>query len=55
VLVELFRMPPKDYKPFLNFLRKHECHMPFQRFRTMANRQDDLDKRESRGRISAAS
>jgi hypothetical protein len=27
-------MPPSDYKRFLNFLRKHECHVPFQRFRT---------------------
>jgi transcriptional regulator with PAS, ATPase and Fis domain len=34
VLVQLFNMPPADYKRFLNFLRKHECHVPFQRFRT---------------------
>jgi transcriptional regulator with PAS, ATPase and Fis domain len=34
VLVQLFNMPPSDYKRFLNFLRKHECHVPFQRFRT---------------------
>jgi transcriptional regulator with PAS, ATPase and Fis domain len=34
VLVQLFNMPPTDYKRFLNFLRKHECHVPFQRFRT---------------------
>src|SRR5262245_62120045 len=34
VLVQLFNMPPNDYKRFLNFLRKHECHVPFQRFRT---------------------
>jgi hypothetical protein len=33
VLVELFNMPPTDYKRFLNFLRKHQCHMPFQQFR----------------------
>jgi transcriptional regulator with PAS, ATPase and Fis domain len=33
VLVELFNMPPGDYKRFLNFLRKHQCHMPFQQFR----------------------
>jgi transcriptional regulator with PAS, ATPase and Fis domain len=32
-LVELFHMPPGDYKRFLNFLRKHQCHMPFQQFR----------------------
>jgi transcriptional regulator with PAS, ATPase and Fis domain len=34
VLVQLFNMPAADYKRFLNFLRKHECHVPFQRFRT---------------------
>jgi hypothetical protein len=34
ILVQLFNMPPSDYKRFLNFLRKHECHVPFQRFRT---------------------
>ena len=33
-LIELFNMPPADYKRFLNFLRKHQCHMPFQQFRT---------------------
>ena len=32
-LLELFHMPPADYKRFLNFLRKHQCHMPFQQFR----------------------
>jgi transcriptional regulator with PAS, ATPase and Fis domain len=32
-LVELFHMAPSDYKRFLNFLRKHQCHMPFQQFR----------------------
>ncbi len=36
VLVSLFNMPPTDYKRFLNFLRKHDCHMPFQRFRSAA-------------------
>jgi len=34
VLVQLFNMAPDDYKRFLNFLRKHECHVPFRRFRT---------------------
>jgi DNA-binding NtrC family response regulator len=35
VLVQLFNMAPDDYKRFLNFLRKHECHVPFRRFRTV--------------------
>jgi transcriptional regulator with PAS, ATPase and Fis domain len=32
-LVRLFNMPDDDYKRFLNFLSKHECRIPFQRFR----------------------
>jgi DNA-binding NtrC family response regulator len=34
VLIELFNMSPNDYKRVLNFLRKHNCHMPFQKFRS---------------------
>jgi transcriptional regulator with GAF, ATPase, and Fis domain len=34
LLVQLFNMKAEDYKRFLNFLRKHQCHMPFQQFRT---------------------
>ena len=33
MLLDLFNMEPSDYKRFLNFLRKHQCHMPFQQFR----------------------
>ena len=33
-LVALLNMPPQDYKAFLTFLRKHDCHMAFQRFRS---------------------
>jgi len=33
LLVQLFNMPEPDYKRFLSFLRKHDCHLPFQRFR----------------------
>ena len=35
LLVQLFNMPADDYKKFLGFLRKHDCHLPFQRFRTV--------------------
>ena len=35
-LVALFNMPSEDYKRFLGFLRKHNCHLPFQRFRTVS-------------------
>jgi transcriptional regulator with PAS, ATPase and Fis domain len=34
MLVELLNMPPHDYKRFLGFLRKHDCHVPFARFRS---------------------
>jgi transcriptional regulator with PAS, ATPase and Fis domain len=45
VLVELFNMAPGDYKRFLNFLRKHQCHMPFQQFRGNLARPDgSLDR-----------
>lgn len=35
-LVEAFNMPAADYKRFLSFLRKYDCHLPFQRFRSAA-------------------
>jgi DNA-binding NtrC family response regulator len=38
LLVQLFNMPTEDYKRFLGFLRKHDCHLPFQRFRTVPSR-----------------
>jgi transcriptional regulator with PAS, ATPase and Fis domain len=41
LLVRLFNMDPADYKRFLNFLRKHHCHMPFQAYRNaMPDRRD---------------
>jgi transcriptional regulator with PAS, ATPase and Fis domain len=40
LLVQRFNMPPSDYKRFLRFLRKHDCHLPFQRFRTFPVRSD---------------
>jgi transcriptional regulator with GAF, ATPase, and Fis domain len=33
LLVQLFNIAPNDYKRFLSFLRKHDCHLPFQQFR----------------------
>jgi hypothetical protein len=35
LLVEMFNMPQSDYRRFLGFLRKHDCNMPFQRYRMM--------------------
>jgi transcriptional regulator with GAF, ATPase, and Fis domain len=46
LLVQLFNMPNEDYKRFLSFLRKHDCHLPFQKFRTVPVRVRSLVARE---------
>jgi hypothetical protein len=33
IVARLFNLEPRDYKRFLNFLRKHECQLPFEEFR----------------------
>ena len=45
LLVELFNMPPSDYKRFLNFLRKHDCQVAFQRYRAVSNASSTLPGR----------
>jgi transcriptional regulator with GAF, ATPase, and Fis domain len=37
-MVRLFNMPDDDYKRLLNFLRKHEAHLPIHEFRVMTPR-----------------
>jgi transcriptional regulator with PAS, ATPase and Fis domain len=37
IMVQLFNMDIADYKKFLNFLRKHECQMPFKQYRQIIN------------------
>ena len=44
ILVDLFAMAPEDYKRFLNFLRKHECQVPFQKYRTLPGRGDPIEE-----------
>ena len=39
MLVAYFNMPQEDYKKFLNFLRKYQCHVPFQRFRMLPSKE----------------
>jgi transcriptional regulator with PAS, ATPase and Fis domain len=34
-LVQLFNMPSDDYKRLLNFLRKHQCQIGYQQFRSV--------------------
>jgi DNA-binding NtrC family response regulator len=49
MLVTMFNMPEKDYKRFLHFLRKYQCHVPFQEFRMMrTNVPDRLVQHEQR-------
>jgi hypothetical protein len=40
-LVQSFNLDADDYKRFLNFLRKYQCHMPFQQFRAARVRLTD--------------
>jgi DNA-binding NtrC family response regulator len=43
-LVQSFNLEQSDYKRFLNFLRKYQCHMPFQRFRSARIRVDEQNR-----------
>ena len=45
-LVQSFNLQQTDYKRFLNFLRKYQCHMPFQRFRSARIRGDEPTRDE---------
>jgi two-component system, NtrC family, nitrogen regulation response regulator NtrX len=33
IVARLFNLQPSDYKRFLNFLRKHDCRLPFKEYR----------------------
>jgi len=33
IVARIFNMEPHDYKRFLNFLRKHDCQLPFKQYR----------------------
>jgi two-component system response regulator AtoC len=37
IMVQLFNMEAGDYKKFLNFLRKHQCQLPFKDFRQVTH------------------
>jgi hypothetical protein len=50
MLVDLLNMPPSDYKRFLGFLRKHDCHVPFARFRSAEFRRSDSLRDSTAGR-----
>lgn len=48
LLVRLFNMDAADYKRFLNFLRKHHCHMPFQAYRNALPERRDFVATDTR-------
>jgi transcriptional regulator with PAS, ATPase and Fis domain len=37
IMVQLFNMDSGDYKKFLNFLRKHQCQLPFKEYRQITH------------------
>jgi DNA-binding NtrC family response regulator len=49
LLVDVFNMKTDDYKRFLAFLKQHDCHLPFQRFRAL-RAPADHSRRASAGR-----
>ena len=44
LLVQLFNLRPDDYKRFLSFLRKYECQLPFQKYRSLPSRAEIVHK-----------
>ena len=42
LLLEVFNLAPNDYKRLLGFLRKHQCHMPFHKFRAVTVRAEQI-------------
>jgi DNA-binding NtrC family response regulator len=54
MLVELFNMDRGDYKRFLNFLRKHDCQLPFADFRAVKSWHRDVSDIRPRSRNLAS-
>ena len=52
LVLQLFNMPAEDYKAFLNFLRKHQCHMPFFKFRCLPAPPAQADAVEAQSRLA---
>jgi transcriptional regulator with PAS, ATPase and Fis domain len=46
-MAQLFNVPA-DYKRLLNFLRKYQCHLPIQEFRTISVERPDMPERLAR-------
>jgi hypothetical protein len=48
LLTQLSNMGDEDYKKFLNFLRKYDCHLPFQLFRVAPGRSASASSSQNR-------
>ena len=48
MLVTMFNIPDQDYKRFLHFLRKYQCHVPFQEFRMIRSNVPDGPPKDER-------
>jgi DNA-binding NtrC family response regulator len=46
MLTALFNIEARDYKRLLGFLRKYQCHMPFQKFRSASVRPARIDDQD---------
>jgi hypothetical protein len=49
MVARIFNMEPRDYKRFLNFLRKHDCQVPFKEYRRYGDEGGATDKGEADG------
>src|SRR5207237_4947596 len=49
IVAQLFNLETRDYKKFLNFLRKHECQLPFRPYREghSSQQQDSLSRKSN--------
>jgi hypothetical protein len=43
IVLMMFGMPLTDYKRFLGFLQKYQCHIPFQGFRIVSQKEAAID------------
>jgi transcriptional regulator with PAS, ATPase and Fis domain len=51
ILTGMYNIDPSQYKRFMSFLRKHDCHVPFQPFRTAVKA--PLKEIYERGRVDS--
>jgi two-component system response regulator AtoC len=52
IMVQLFNMDAGDYKKFLNFLRKHQCQLPFKEYRQITHLDSGSRVVESGSRVA---